>query len=409
MIEVGIFLIGAIIVVGFFGSLLFERTKVPDVLLLMLLGVLLGPVFKIVDPAYLTGLAPFFGALALVIILFDGGLSLNIVRVAGEFAQSAAFTVTVFIATVAAVAGATTSFFGWPLLNGLLVGAILGGTASNLVIPLLNRVNAGADARTFLSLESALNDALTIVMAVTLTQVIVSNTVDANGVFNSILGAFSIAALLGAAAGIFWMKVLRNLYERNFGYMLTLATLFMLYGVAEAAKSSGSIAVLVFGLIIGNSALLDRWIGGKRSQKNSSETHDIVKAFHLEVSFFVRTFFFVYLGTIFSIGSLSPQNILLAGAIFIALIAARYLSVAGFATLYRPMERFRKLAIVVMPRGLAAAALASYPASKGVNIPNLSEIIFLIIFLTSALATAGIFLIERESAAPSRPRIIRTG
>lgn len=406
MIEVGIFLIGAIIVIGFFCSLLFERTRIPDVLLLMLLGVLLGPVFKIVDPAYLTGLAPFFGALALVIILFDGGLSLNIVRVAGEFAQSAAFTVLVFIATVVAVAAATTSLFGWPLLNGLLVGAILGGTASNLVMPLMNRLNAGADAKTFLSLESALNDALTIVMAITLTQVIVSNTVDAGGVFNSILGAFSIAAVLGVAAGIFWMKVLRNLHGQDFGYMLTLATLFMLYGVAEAAKSSGGIAVLVFGLIIGNSLLLDRWIGEKKNQKNS-ETHGIVKSFHLEVSFFVRTFFFVYMGTIFSLESLNTQNMLLAGAVFLALIAARYISVEGFAVVYRPMARFKEIAIVMMPRGLAAAALASYPASKGVNIPNLPEIVFLIIFLTSALATAGIFVLERKGLAPNRPRVIQ--
>ncbi|MDH5739835.1 MAG: hypothetical protein OEY77_05870, partial [Nitrospira sp.] len=66
-------LTGLIILVGLAGELVFKRTGIPSVLLLMGFGILLGPVFHVAEPTAVMKLAPYFGTLALLIILFDGG------------------------------------------------------------------------------------------------------------------------------------------------------------------------------------------------------------------------------------------------------------------------------------------------------------------------------------------------
>src|SRR3989304_8507136 len=78
-------IIGMIILIGFFGSLSFEKTKVPDVLVLLGIGVLLGPVFRVVSPESLTHFAEYFGSLALMIILFEGGMDMDIDKLLKEF------------------------------------------------------------------------------------------------------------------------------------------------------------------------------------------------------------------------------------------------------------------------------------------------------------------------------------
>ena len=67
---------GMIIILGFLANYLFRKTKIPDILILLLLGLLLGPTFHVVDPTSLISIAPLFANLALVILLFNGGLNL---------------------------------------------------------------------------------------------------------------------------------------------------------------------------------------------------------------------------------------------------------------------------------------------------------------------------------------------
>src|SRR3989338_3249886 len=90
-------LVGVIIIAGYLSKLFFQKTKVPDVLLLMLLGVAVGPVLRVVDVALLSQAAPFIGVLALIFILFEGGLNLNVFKVLTELAGSTAFTLLTFL------------------------------------------------------------------------------------------------------------------------------------------------------------------------------------------------------------------------------------------------------------------------------------------------------------------------
>ena len=64
--------------IGVLGELFFKRTQIPDVIWLMIMGVFMGPVTGLVPRSFLEEVAPFFGAVTLVVVLFDGGIKLNI-------------------------------------------------------------------------------------------------------------------------------------------------------------------------------------------------------------------------------------------------------------------------------------------------------------------------------------------
>ena len=72
-----------IIVIGFLSNYLFERTGLPDMLFLIILGYVVGPLLRLLDSSVST-LAPYLAALALVFILFDGGMKMNIRQVLSE-------------------------------------------------------------------------------------------------------------------------------------------------------------------------------------------------------------------------------------------------------------------------------------------------------------------------------------
>ncbi|MFH0835154.1 MAG: cation:proton antiporter [Candidatus Micrarchaeota archaeon] len=402
MIE-QLLVLGVVMLLGFFSLAFFERTKIPDVLLLLLIGVLLGPVFGIVDPAYFISLAPLVGTLALIIVLFDAGLGLNLFKVFGELSRTTVFTVVVFALSCGAATALLHFAFGWRLLYALILGAIVGGSSSNIVVPILSRLGASENTKTILSLESVLTDALCIVATVALVKVATLGSFDAAVALHDVASAFSIAAVAGFAFGMFWIGILRRFYGKPFGYVVTLAILFIMYSLVEALRGSGAVAVLVFSIVLGNSQEIARMfkLEGDYSLDKS------IKTVQTEISFFVRTFFFVFLGLVFSLGALTVQPLLLAGALTVALIIARYIGVRLLVMFSPSLRSSATLLTTMMPRGLAAAVLAFLPAESGIQIPLIVDIVFLVILFTNIVATIGAFASENGKAPVSAPAAVR--
>ena len=69
---------GVVIFLGVAGEAFFKRTGIPDVAFLMVLGVIIGPILGIIQPNVVIEIVPYFAAIALIIIMFDGGLHLDI-------------------------------------------------------------------------------------------------------------------------------------------------------------------------------------------------------------------------------------------------------------------------------------------------------------------------------------------
>lgn len=407
-------LIGIIILVGFFSLTIFERTKLPDVLLLLLFGAVIGPLTGVIQPAQFIGLAPFVGTLALIMVLLEGGLNLSLSKVVKRLPQASLFSVAVFILGTVLSGAALHFFLNWNLLDALFLGVVVGGSSSTIVMPILAQLSAGEEVKTLLSLESVITDVLCIVVALALLEIISSNAVDYSSAAQSIASAFTTAIVVGILFGLFWVKVLQKFQGKSLGYVVTLAVVFILYAFNEAIGGSGAIAVLVFGLVLGNSvelAELLKW-------KGEFQIDASIKKMQTEIAFFVRTFFFVYLGIIFNTNAFGGQVIILVGLLLLALFAGRAIIVRALGQANAVMKKYSVLLMTMAPRGLAAAVLAFIPSNMGVEIPFVVEAAFLIILLTNILATIGAFYYEQNhgrapstdstpSKSKSKPRIVQ--
>ncbi|MBM4249230.1 MAG: PKD domain-containing protein [Euryarchaeota archaeon] len=392
---------GAVIIVGFLGNYIFKRFGIPDVLSLLVLGILIGPVFKLVDTVLLSRFALFIGGLALMILLFDGGLNLQLRKVVGEAPRSALLGVLGFLFTMVGV-GLVSGYlvFNGNIMMGLLLGAIIGGTSGAIVMPLVMKLQCGDETKTILSVESALTDVLCVVAAIALAQIVAGGSaagMDASGIANSILGAFSIGAVLGGVFGILWVWVLKKIERAEYGFMLTLAGVFCLYSLTEWTGGSGPVAALIFGLVLSNGEPFGRLFQMKEA---ATVTRDM-KQFHSEISFFIRSFFFVFIGLIISIGSLM---VALFGLLIVAVaVGARFAAVK--ISLFRsPQSSMSGLFTVLLPRGLAAAVLAMMPQQYNIPESNLiKELVFVVIIVTVVITSAGVPLTSRNLRGGAAP------
>jgi cell volume regulation protein A len=392
MIAISLFtLVGFVTVLGFIGNYIFKKTGVPDILILLVLGLLLGPVTQIVPSETLTGFSQIFSSLALMIILFEGGLNLDLYKVLQESSMAIVLALLSVISSMIITSFFTMFFLGWDLLPGLLLGVMVGGSSSSIVVPLVRKIKTSEKIVTLLSLESAFTDALTVVIGITLLQVLAVPT--SNGVYSvshGIASELSIGATLGLIIGILWLRILKSVEDEPYKNILTLGVVFLAYSFVEAVGGNGAISSLMFGLVLGNARTISYILRSRESMK----TEKAMKEFHSEISFLVRSFFFVYLGMIVVFESyfLFLLGVLLSSLLLIG----RTLSV-HLATIKKPhLMKNRKLMSAMLPRGLAAAVLSQLPVVYGLkNAYVYPDVVLTVIMSTVILCTFGVFIISR--------------
>ena len=392
------FFVSVVMIIGFLGNLIFNKTKISDITILLLLGLLVGPILQLVDPSsieLLKGISPLFASLALIVLLFEGGLHLNFYRVITQLSKATGFTMLVFTLSMGFTA-LVMSLLGWPIMYGLLLGAITGGISSAIVIPIINKTNATPETKTLVTLESALTDAIVVIVALAILEIIVSNYLDIGLVAQNIFAAFSIAAVVGVLAGIIWLKLLRDFNSiKEYEYILTVATLFLIYVLVEFVGGNGAISALVFGLILGNSTEIM-----KMARMEPLKLDRTISSFNKEISFFVKTFFFVYLGLIFELSAFNLTMFGIAILIMIVAVIARGATAMIFARINPHVRKDKVLITALMARGLAAAVLATYPAVLGLEMNDffiqITQITFLVILISNIGTTIGVYASEHN-------------
>ena len=251
-----LFTLGLVYFVAHALSLSFSRTRVPDVLVLMLLGIAAGPWLHVVELSMFGQVGRVLTTLALSAILFESGTSLDL-RAMWRSARVTTLLTFVTAATtivIVAVLAVGLLDFGW--LQAGLLGTILCGTSSAVVIPMVQALAPGEEAGTALILESALTDVLCIVFTFGLLQAAGQDDVQVGHVVGQTLASLVFAALIGVTGGIAWLRVwnwVRQLPNTTFS---TIAASLLLYGITETLGFSGAIAVLAFGLTLANHATM---------------------------------------------------------------------------------------------------------------------------------------------------------
>jgi cell volume regulation protein A len=382
---------GVVIILGYLGEEFFKRTSIPDPILLLLLGVLLGPILNIFSHNQLISITPYFSALALIVILFDGGLNMNIKEAIRNSPRTLLLGSMGWLLSVVATALLCKYIFDWRWLNGLLLGCIIGGSSSIIVIALSRKIGVDEKTETVLSLESILTDVLCTVGAFAVIGIILSGEVSIQTALFSVVIAFAVGIVVGSLIGLAWLTVLQKLKDRPNTYMLTLGILLLTYVAAKNLGGTGAISALFLGLILGNAPQMAKVF----KFTNSVSIDDCVRGFHSQISFLIRSFFFVFTGLLFSYSS---TNILLFGLLLsFVFLGIRFFTVR-VSFLKSNLKETENLVSIMLPRGLAAAVLASIPFTSGVPGSEVfPEIVFIVIITTIIICTVGVSVLKKKT------------
>jgi len=358
-----ILIIGLLVFFAHFLSLQFSRTNIPDVLVLMILGIVIGPLFGIVSPEDFGKIGSLIATIALVVILFESGTSLDLNVLGKSLATTGWLSFGCFILTFAVVAIVGYLALDLGMLPAILLGVTVGGTSSAVVIPMVHALKLGEKASTVLVLESALTDVLCIVGVFALLQVYTQDDVAAGRLVGGVIAALVFAAVIGFIGGIGWLLVLGKVRDFPNTISSTLAYVFIVYGATEGLGFSGAIAALSLGITLTN---FEKF-GLNRIQQLDRQLEPLNQTditFYREAVFLLKTYFFIYLGISIHFGAI---QVALVAISMVFLIYALRLLLTRF--IFRGSEfdlRDSALTAIMAPKGLAAAVLASLPLQYGV-------------------------------------------
>ena len=358
-ISIILIALGLLIFFAHIFSAAFAKTRIPSVLLLMVIGLILGPVSGLINPDSFGTAGSVFTTITLICILFQSGTTLDLKVLGNSIGPALLAAVLNFIVITGISILLGTYFLHIKLVHSCFLGAALGGTSSAVVIPMVNQLRPSEKASTILNLEAALSDIICLIIAMSLLESFGTGDVNPGEIALDILFTMFVSYTIGGLAGFAWIVVLKKwLANLRNSMFTTFALAFIVYGLTNLIGMNGGMAILTFGLAVANfhSSPLARKSMADRA--SSMVLNDNDRNFYSEIVFILQTYFFVYIGI-----SIRFNNWLhiLIGAVFTALMfGTRYLtmSLMGKKGL---SKRDRRLLRVLGPKGLVAAVLASLP------------------------------------------------
>lgn len=386
--------LGLIIFLSHYFKGIFSRYKIPDVLWLFLMGICLGPWWGIVQPDDFGKIGPVFTTIVLVFILFESGTDLQFDCLKSSLKGIAGITVLNFIGTVAVLTPLAYYFIGLPLLQSVMLGAILGGTSSAVVTTLIRQFKVRKETSAILVMESALSDVLTLAIPIALLQAYKTNALDVGSITGQLIASFLFAIMAGCVGAFLWSILLHYIRNLQNSIFTTPAFVFVVFGIVEILGFSGAIAALAFGITLGNVKYLRPPIIKQYIEQEPIELNQTEKNFFSEIVFLLRTFFFIYIGLSIQ---LDDMNLVLYGLGFTLLLFLVRIPVVRLAVNTRKTPLLDiSLMSTIIPKGLGCAVLATLPYQEGIpGGRTIMTLTFSIILFSTILTTVFVFLVTK--------------
>jgi len=320
------------------------------------------------------GLAQSIGIIALVIILFAGGLDTSWSEAKPVFRQATSLATLGVLVTALAIGLFATIVLKISLMSGLLLGAVVSSTDAAAVFSVLRAKNVSlrGQLKPLLELESGSNDLMAVFLTIGSIQMLTIANTSAGSLALLFVVQMGLGALIGFAFGramVFVLNHLRLSYEGIYP-VVSLAFAALIYGLTSVIGGSGFLAVYVAGLVAGNSEFI---------QKKS-----LVRFFD-GLAWLAQITMFLTLGLLAFPSHIVP--VIGVGLLVSAFLMffARPLSVFLSLSLAKLNVREKALVSWVGLRGAVPIILATFPLIAG--LPD-AELIFNIVFfivITSAL------------------------
>ena len=377
----------ALLVLAVVANWLSGITRVPDIVVLLLVGIALGPVTHLIPPNTFQHGIGIIGMLALMLILFQGGLELHLKEVVRNLSGALLLSVVCFALSVFLVGVAMHYLLHFSWVDGLLIGAALGSTSGSVVLPALQQLEVPDYLKVTLTLESSLGEILAVLTVGAL--VTISGT---DSLFSGLVVGFSrhviVDVLLGVGAGFLWRKFLPFIAGQQYANALNLGIVLAVFSIGRLSGGSGLLAELIFGLTLSN---LPR-------SPHFTRQGARMMAFHSEFTFLVRSFFFVVLGVMAQ--WVSRSYIIPIIAIIVGLLVAR------LAAVYMTRWSIRgstaadsETLFLMLPRGLITAVLAlQIVSARGQDFGFLPSMAFTVVLVTNMFVIVAAVKAKKTSA-----------
>ena len=390
--------IALIIIIGYAAEALFHKTKIPEILILISIGLILVPIGQLLPSNYvvtLRYLAPLFGDLALIVIMYNGGTAIKLVKGSFSDVRGAYFGVLDNIIPMVVVSVLMYILEGWPLIYGAIFGVILGETAVAVIIPIIKRMKMPSQIYNMLVMEVTINSVVSILLFTILLTAFTGGISTVGSVSNYIVDYISVALFIGIVWGLGWLGIQSRVRGAR-EYLPTLAVAILLYGIVSLLNGAAIISILIFAIMMGNYKVIASHLNLK-IEINKKE-HRAARAVERDLEFLLRTFFFVFIGMI---AALSYFFFVVALLVTITLGAIRYVETKLFLG-KQDMEAYGSLVFSMMPRGTVVAVLAAL--LYGIGGPYFDQIFyisFMVIVLTNIVSA---LLVRRTKLEVKKPK-----
>ncbi|WP_028829417.1 cation:proton antiporter [Proteocatella sphenisci] len=388
-------LVGLVILAGLIFGKISEVIKMPDVVLYILAGIILGPnllnwinigKYPVENQLILS-----FGA---AYILYDGGREIDF-KILNKVKVSVSLLATLGVIISTVIVGyVATKAFKIPLEYGLLMASVIASTDPSVLVPLFKTMNISNKLKQTIISESAFNDAAGAVITFSIIGIIMGGEFSISaGIFEvakSIIGGVIVGGAIGYLSHIF-------IDEKKFGILrespseIIIVAVTGAYLISEKFGFSGFMAVFIVGMFCGNKKMFDFWI-----PENSFQTH---LRFKEVFTIILRMMIFVLLGTqlefVNLFKNLTPALIVVAVLIFVA----RPISVILSVIVDRKAQwKWQEIVYMMWVRetGVIPAALSGMIMTMGIKHADIiSSVTFATILITLTLQASTSKLLAR--------------
>lgn len=387
-----------IIICSYFFNVLSNRTNVPSVMLLIVLGVLIKQGMDVVGLGELNlfPILEVLGIVGLIMIVLEAALDLKLTREKWPIIWKSFCLAFVGVIGCAVLLSFVLQAFisNLEFLVAMIYATPLSIMSSAIIIPSV--VNMEEEKKEFMIYESTFSD----ILGIMLFYFILEN-IEATGfaqVGLAVGGNIFLTVLISFAVSYLMIYLFQNL-NSGVKLFLLIAVLMVLYSLGKLFHLSSLLIILVFGLILENPQL---FIRGKMTRyirtEKVAEVFKDFKVVTMETSFVVRTFFFVIFGITISLKSLLSIRVIVMSLIALLIIfTLRFL-------LLKLIVKQEKPLVYIAPRGLISILLFfAIPEEFRVEDFESGILLFVIIVTSVIMAWALIrFKGEKDAAMPKQ-------
>ncbi|MCD8488056.1 MAG: cation:proton antiporter [Desertifilum sp.] len=361
---------------GIGAQVLADYLKVPAIVFLLLFGILLGSDgLNLVHPHQLGIGLEVIVALAVALILFEGGLNLEL-RELGKVSGSLRNLVTIgtLITLIGGgIAAHYLSEFPWSI--SFLYASLVVVTGPTVISPLLKHVSVQRPVAALLEGEGVLIDPVGAILAVVVLDIILNGDADPTAVVSGLLLRLGIGVGIGAVGGgLVGLFIKRaNFLSEDLKNLVVLASLLALFGLAQEIRSeSGLMATVVSGIVLRASSLPEE---------------RLLRRFKGQLTLLAVSVLFILLAADLSIASIVALGWGSVGTVLVLMFAVRPLNVL-ICTWNSDLNWRQKLFISwIGPRGIVSASVASLfgilLTERGINGGDATKaLVFLTIIMT---------------------------